>query len=94
MDSNMALGCGKEPRVIAMWGSGGWAKLRVMGFMCGSTEIGTRDSLKIVSNMGKAHRNLPMVIYTRENTSEENPTATVNTTGQIVATSKAISNKD
>ena len=94
MDSNMALGCGKALRVTAMLGSGEWAKLRVMGFMCGSTEIDTRDSLKIVSNMGKAHRNLPMVISTRDNTSEENPTVTVNTTGQIVATLKVISNKD
>ena len=94
MDSNMAQGCGRAPRATATWGSGGWAKLRAMGFMCGSTEIGIRGSLKIVLNMGKARRNLPMVISTRGNTSEASPMATGSTTGQIAATSKAISNKD
>ena len=94
MDSNMAPGCGRAPRVIAMWGSGGWAKLRATGFMSGSTEIGTKANLKIVSNKGKAHKNLPMVISTKESTSEASPTATGSTTGQIAATSKAISNKD
>ena len=51
-------------------------------------------NLKIVSNTGKAHKNLPMVISTKESTSEASPTATGSTTGRIAATSKAISNKD
>ena len=94
MDSNMAPGCGRAPRATATWGSGGWAKLRDMGFMCGSTEIGMRGSLKIVLSMVKALRNLLMVISTRGNTSEASPTATGSTTGQIAATSKEISSRD
>ena len=94
MDSNMAQGCGRAPRVTATWGSGGWAKLRDMGFMCGSMEIGIRGSLKIVLSMAKAHRNLPMVISTRGNISEASPMAMGSTTGQIAATSKVISSRD
>ena len=48
MDSNTGLGCGKEPKVTVMLGSGEWERLRGMECMSGSMAIDTKGNSRTV----------------------------------------------
>ena len=68
MGSNMVQECGKELKVIVMWVSGEWEKLKVTEFMSGSMAIAMKVILRIVSSMVRVLKNLLMETFTKENT--------------------------